>query len=312
MNIQQLIYAVETHRCGSISKAAQKLYQAQPNLSSAIKDLEEEIGLQIFHRTKAGVVPTEAGEDFLAYASDIVARFEHLQNQYRTKEKTQRTLSVITARSSFISLDAADYINQAIKEPGSFRIQLKESTNFAVVSQVASGEADIGILRANTYDEQHYLDMAEKKDLKAIKLPPIAYVLLMHKNHPLAGEPVIMPKMLENYPEVLHGDYETPMYPFSDTRFRSYFDNEQQKQLIQVTDRGTLMDMLCHVEGCYMWTSSTHPDVMRRFELVERQCQAPPVYGVDSILVKRNRYLTTEMQEFIEMIVCRRVADRER
>ena len=302
MNIQQMIYAVETHRCGSISKAAQKLYQAQPNLSAVIKDLEAEIGIQIFHRTKAGVVPTEAGEEFLSYASDVVSRFEHLQNMYKTGEKARRILSVVTARSSFISLDTASYINEAIKDPGSFRIKLKESTNFSVVNEVATGEADIGILRANTHDEQHYLNMAEKKDLKVIKLPPIPYVVLLSKTHPLANEPIITAKMLEPYPEVLHGDYETPMYPFSDTRFHNYFNHPGHKRLIQVTDRGTLMDMLTHVHGCYMWTSSTHPDLMRRFELIEKQCEAPPVFGVDSILIKRNRYITPEMQAFIDLI----------
>lgn len=312
MNIQQLIYAVETYRCGSISKAAQKLYQAQPNLSSLIKDLEGEIGIQIFHRTKAGVVPTEAGEEFLAYASDIVSRFEHLQNQYKTGDKSSRILSVVTARSSFISLDTADYINAALKEPGSFRIKLRESTNFSVVNEVASGEADIGILRANTYDEQHYLKMAGKKDLKAFKLPPIPYVVLLSRSHPLAGKPVITPKMLEPYPEVLHGDYETPMYPFSDTRFHNYFNRPEEKRLILVTDRGTLMDMLSHVDGCYMWTSSTHPDLMRRFDLIEKKCEAPPVYGVDSILIKRNRYITPEMQAFINMIYERHNKEAER
>lgn len=305
MNIQQLICAVETYRCGSISKAAKKLYQAQPNLSSAIKDLEGEMGMQIFHRTKAGVIPTEAGEEFLAYASDIVARFEHLQNRYKTGDSSSRILSVVTARSSFISLDTADFINEALKEPGSLRIKFRESTNFAVVNEVASGEADIGVLRANSHDEDHYLKMAEKKDLKALPLPPIPYVVLMSEEHPLAGLESITPKMLEPYPEVLHGDYETPMYPFSDTRFHNYFNHPEQKRLILVTDRGTLMDMLSHVEGCYMWTSSTHPDLMRRFRLVEKRCEAPAVYGVDSILLKRNRYVTPEMQAFIELI-CRR------
>ena len=70
------------------------------------------------------------------------------------------------------------------------------------------------------------------------------------------------------------------------------------------------MDMLSHVEGCYMWTSSTHPDLMRRFDLVEKQCEAPPVYGVDSILIKRHRYVTPEMQSFIDLIFRRREAGR--
>ena len=135
-------------------------------------------------------------------------------------------------------------------------------------------------------------------------------MVLLSRKHPLADRDIITSKMLEPYPEVLHGDYETPMYPFSDIRFHNYFNHAEQKYLIQVTDRGTLMDMLSHVEGCYMWTSSTHPDLMRRFDLVEKQCEAPPVYGVDSILIKRNRYVTPEMQSFIDLIFRRREAGR--
>jgi len=60
-----------------------------------------------------------------------------------------------------------------------------------------------------------------------------------------------------------------------------------------------------------MWTSSTHPDLMRRFDLIEKKCEAPPVNGVDSILIKRNRYITPEMQAFINMIYQRRTGEAE-
>lgn len=303
MNIQQLIYAVETHRCGSISKAAQKIYHAQPNMSAAIKELETELGIQIFHRTKSGVIPTALGESFLAYAGDIVSRFEHLQNMYRTGDDMRRILSVVTARSSFICMETSEYINQEIGKSGAFRIKLKESTNFSVVNEVASGEADIGILRANTHDERYYLDMAEKRDLKIIKLQPIPYVVLLSEKHPLANEEILTAQKLDPYPEVLHGDYETPMYPFSDTRFHDYFNRPRKKCVIQVTDRGTLMDMLAHVEGCYVWTSSTHPVLMERFGLIEKVCEAPTIFGVDSILIKRDRYISPEMQSFIDLII---------
>ena len=50
MNIQHLKYAVEIAKYGSISKASEALYVAQPNLSRAIKDLEKELGIVIFDR----------------------------------------------------------------------------------------------------------------------------------------------------------------------------------------------------------------------------------------------------------------------
>ena len=54
MNIQYLKYAVEVARIGSISRAAEELYIAQPNLSRAIKELEKDLGITIFDRNSKG------------------------------------------------------------------------------------------------------------------------------------------------------------------------------------------------------------------------------------------------------------------
>ena len=64
MNTQHLKYAVEVERTGSITQAADNLYMAQPNLSKAIKELEDTLGISIFRRTSKGVVPTERARNF--------------------------------------------------------------------------------------------------------------------------------------------------------------------------------------------------------------------------------------------------------
>lgn len=61
MTIQQLQYVLEIARCGSASRAAKNLFLSQPNLSSAIKNLEQELGFPIFERTSAGMKLTPAG-----------------------------------------------------------------------------------------------------------------------------------------------------------------------------------------------------------------------------------------------------------
>ena len=68
MNTLHLKYAVEVERTRSISKAAENLFMAQPNLSKAIKELEDSLGITIFQRTSKGVVPTQQGAEFLKYA----------------------------------------------------------------------------------------------------------------------------------------------------------------------------------------------------------------------------------------------------
>ena len=50
MNITELRYIIEIAQCGSVSAASKRLYVAQPNISKAIRSLEEEYQIQLFVR----------------------------------------------------------------------------------------------------------------------------------------------------------------------------------------------------------------------------------------------------------------------
>ena len=82
MKIQQLEYVIAVAREGSITKAAKKLYQAQPNISIALKELETSLGIQIFNRSPNGMILTPEGEEFLARAQTIVDEMQSLERDY--------------------------------------------------------------------------------------------------------------------------------------------------------------------------------------------------------------------------------------
>ena len=79
MNIIQFKYAIEVERTGSISQAAENLYMAQPNLSKAIRELEEGLGFPVFERTSRGVVPTRRGVEFLKLARGVLLQVEQME-----------------------------------------------------------------------------------------------------------------------------------------------------------------------------------------------------------------------------------------
>ena len=62
MTLQQLKYIVTVAECGTISEAATQLFISQPSLTNAIKDIEEEMQLTIFHRTNKGVIVSNEGK----------------------------------------------------------------------------------------------------------------------------------------------------------------------------------------------------------------------------------------------------------
>ena len=82
MNFQQCRYVQTIAETGSFSKAAKKLFLTQPNLSASIRDLEEELGVQLFERSNTGAKLTDDGHDFLKYAKRILGELDLLEGRF--------------------------------------------------------------------------------------------------------------------------------------------------------------------------------------------------------------------------------------
>ena len=97
MTLQQLYYALTIADCGSMNEAAKRLFLSQPSLSETVKELEQEIGLQIFLRSNRGIVITPEGEEFLGYARQVTEQFGILKARYIEKQRKEK-FSIIPLR----------------------------------------------------------------------------------------------------------------------------------------------------------------------------------------------------------------------
>ena len=145
MNLQQLRYAVEVAKTGSITAAAKNLYMGQPNLSKNIRELEAELGITLFERTARGVAPTKNGEDFLGYARSIIAQMESLETMFGPHTETGTQLSVCAPRASYVAQAFSRYLGAEGRAP--LQVQYRETSAAAVISDVASGTANLGVVR---------------------------------------------------------------------------------------------------------------------------------------------------------------------
>jgi LysR family nitrogen assimilation transcriptional regulator len=84
MQLRHLRYFVEIVEAGSFSRAAAIIRVAQPALSSQIANLEEEIGVNLLHRSSRGVRPTAAGETLYREAASILRQMEQLPGKVRS------------------------------------------------------------------------------------------------------------------------------------------------------------------------------------------------------------------------------------
>ena len=90
MTLLQLRYAITVADSRSMNQAAQKLFISQPSLSAAIRELEDEVGIEIFRRTNRGIQVTPDGEEFIGYARQVVEQYALIKARYVDKEKVKK------------------------------------------------------------------------------------------------------------------------------------------------------------------------------------------------------------------------------
>ena len=96
MTLQQFQYVIAISETGSFSKAAERLYMSQPSLTSAIKALEDELGISLFNRTRKGATLTAEGLEFLPYARQLYGQYQSILEHYGRGEPQKQIFAVST------------------------------------------------------------------------------------------------------------------------------------------------------------------------------------------------------------------------
>ena len=82
MTLQQLIYLTTVAECKNITEAAEKLFISQPSLSTAIHNLEKEMGVTAFVRSNKGVTVTREGEELLSFARMLLEQADIMKEHF--------------------------------------------------------------------------------------------------------------------------------------------------------------------------------------------------------------------------------------
>ena len=179
MELRHVRYFLTVAEEGSFTKAAEKLCIAQPPLSRQIRDLEEELGTQLFIRKARGLTLTESGERFLLYASRIQQladqSFEDIKEM---NEGLIGTLYLATIEGQAPSL-FAKWIAEFKKKYPLVQDELWNGNSDDVVKRIQSGLSDIAVI-TSPYDE-------EGLDGRIIYREP--WVAMIPAKHPLAKNP---------------------------------------------------------------------------------------------------------------------------
>lgn len=121
MTLAQLRYVITVAQLGTLSSAAKRLYISQPSLTSAIKELEKELGITIFIRTNKGVILSRQGEEFLGYARQVIEQTNLIEEKYLQDHNVKHEFCISTQHYSF----AVEAFVSLIKEYGEENMTLE-------------------------------------------------------------------------------------------------------------------------------------------------------------------------------------------
>ena len=242
MTLQQLRYVVTIADCGSMNEAAKQLFLSQPSLSETVKELENEIGIDIFLRSNRGIVITPEGEEFLGYARQVIEQYELLNSKYIRKNKKEK-FGVSAQHYSFAVKAFVETVRKMGMEHYEFAIH--ETTTLDVIENVRNFKSEIGVLYKNDFNKQVLEKMFKENGLEFTDLFKCDTFVYLWSGHPLAGKEVISMKELDDY----------PCLSFDQGRNNSLFLSEEMKstyeytRLIKANDRATMLNLMIGLNG---------------------------------------------------------------
>ena len=232
MTLQQLIYAVKIADTKSMNKAATELFVSQPALSSTMRDLEEELQIEIFIRTNKGIVITTEGEEFLSYARQMVELNQMIEDRYINNMKRKNKFSVSMQHYSF----AVEAFMKLAREFAleDFELAVHETKTSEVIENVHNYRSELGILYLNDFNRKAMQKIFAENDLEFTELFQCDVYVYLSNHHPLADKD----KM-----SFEQGDKNS--FYFAE----EVFSTLQYKQMIKADDRATMLNLMVGMNG---------------------------------------------------------------
>ncbi len=243
MTLQQLKYVVTVAEKGTISEAAKELFISQPSLTNAIKELENEMQLIIFHRTNKGIVVSNEGDEFLSYARQVLEQANLLEEKFLNVKKQSPRFSVSAQHYSF----AVNAFVDVIREFGGaqYDFTLRETQTYEIIEDISRLKSEIGILYTSSKNEEVITKLIKQYDLEFEELFVAKPHVFISSKHPLADRSVLTMEELEEYPYLSfeQGDYNS--FYFSEEILSTLDRNKN----IKVRDRATLFNLAVGLNG---------------------------------------------------------------
>lgn len=255
MTLLQLKYIVKIVECGSMNEASRELYVSQPALSSAVKELEKEMGIEIFTRSPQGIALTMDGAEFLTYARQVLDQAALLEERYRNAKPRKQLCSVSTQHYMFAVEAFVEMIGSTHSDE--YEFTLRETRTRDIINQVAGLQSEIGILYLSEFNRHVIGKLLREKHLSFHPLFRSGLQVFISRDNPLASRDRVTMKDLEPYPFLQFEQGEEGSFFFAE---EAVWPDYSPKQ-ITVTDRATILNFIIGLNGYTVCTGIDNGDL---------------------------------------------------
>ncbi|MCZ0702288.1 DNA-binding transcriptional LysR family regulator [Natronobacillus azotifigens] len=255
MTLQQLKYIIKIVECGSISEAAKQLFITQPSLSNAVKELEKELQIEIFHRTTKGIYLSVEGTEFLSYARQIIEQAELMERRYKGNNSSKQLCSISTQHYAFAINAFVELLMDLSMDE--YEFILRETRTYEIIEDVKNFRSEIGILYCSNFNEKILSKLLKECGLKFHFLFEAEPHIFIYAKHPLAENIAVTLEDLEMYPFLAFEQGEHNSFYFSE----EILSTVPRKKTIHVSDRATLFNLLIGLNGYTISTGVLSSDL---------------------------------------------------
>ncbi|MDR2586741.1 MAG: LysR family transcriptional regulator [Coriobacteriales bacterium] len=255
VTLQQLKYFIEAANCGSINKAAENLFIAQPSLSNAIKDLEGEVGAELFTRTPKGITLTQDGVEFLGYARQVTEQASLLEQRYLSKKPSRRMCAISTQHYAF-AVNA--FVNMVEKtNADEYEFTLRETRTHEIIEDVKTLRSELGILYLSPFNRRVLEKLLRESGLAFHPLFTAKPHIFISAANPLAQKEYVTLEELDDYPCLTFEQGENNSFYFSE----EILSTEYRRKSIRVCDRATIFNLMIGLNGYTISTGIVSADL---------------------------------------------------
>ena len=243
MTLTQLRYVITIADTGSMNEASKALFISQPSLSQAVKELETEIGVELFKRSNRGVSVTQEGIEFLGYARQVVEQYELIESHYIERKNVKKKFGVSMQHYTF----AVNAFVEMVKHYGmdEYEFAVNETKTHEVIDDVRNCISELGILYLNDFNRQVLTKLFAQYNLEFHEILECSVYVYMWKGHPLADRSMINIEELMDYPCLAFDQGEHNSFYFAEEVLSTY----EYKQIIRANDRATLLNLMVGLNG---------------------------------------------------------------